>query len=400
MSFESPLNSILVESIDSGSCSAEHPSSANKPAQPASKLPFSKRLQGITGWLTKEPTPLRHLLRQSDPETDGETTFGWCPRGKVGMLAAAGGVGKTRAMIQLAIAVATGRPWFGLSVPEPGRVFLGLAEESAEDLQRALYYACRSQKLSAGEIRLAEQRILVAPLAGENASLLETDAKGNIQETTAMQDLWSVLHSSQEEWALIVLDPLARFQGLEENGNREAATTVAALETLVTLNGNPTVLVIHHTNKVGRRDREQLASAVRGGTALVDSVRWCALMMGEQKDDLDLVHLQVVKTNYTKAGQRITLVREPDSQGALRLLSRAEAEQQRVVQESAKARELEEKILQLLHEGTYTSRAQIRASLSANNSRISQAVARLLERNEIHRENGSPRGPFRVTHAS
>src|SRR5262249_25635901 len=87
-------------------------------------------------WYTKPPERRSWLLR------DQRTDSGVLPLGKVGMLAGAGGAGKTMALTQLAVAVATGTPWLGvLEVAAQGNVLLILGEEDAEEVRRRLYRA-------------------------------------------------------------------------------------------------------------------------------------------------------------------------------------------------------------------------------------------------------------------
>lgn len=109
--------------------------------------------------LTDPPEPRRWLLRHPDPESadiganDGS---GLLPLGKVGVLSAEGGAGKTSVLVALALSVATGRPWLGhFRVDEAarrGRVLLALGEEDEEEVHRRLYAASEALGLD-GESR-------------------------------------------------------------------------------------------------------------------------------------------------------------------------------------------------------------------------------------------------------
>ena len=120
-------------------------------------------------WLTSDPPKRRYLLTR--PDEKGKVR-GAVPLGRVGMLAAAGGAGKSWALCQLALSVATGAKWLSTyTVPEPGRVLLALAEEEAEEMQRRLHYAAHELALTPTECDRARDRIVALPLAGRGVAL-------------------------------------------------------------------------------------------------------------------------------------------------------------------------------------------------------------------------------------
>src|SRR3990170_4689893 len=57
------------------------------------------------------------------------------PQGRVGILAGGGGAGKSWALCQLALSIATQKPWLGTyAISHPGRVLLALAEEDMDEI--------------------------------------------------------------------------------------------------------------------------------------------------------------------------------------------------------------------------------------------------------------------------
>jgi hypothetical protein len=103
------------------------------------------------------------------------------PLGKVGQLIAEGGGGKTQALCQLAIAVATGGTWLGSLDVAPegkGRVLLVLGEEDSDEARRRLY---RSAQL--GHVHPATDAIEVLPLAGIPVAMLALDQYRNLVDT-------------------------------------------------------------------------------------------------------------------------------------------------------------------------------------------------------------------------
>ncbi len=239
--------------------------------------------------------------------------------GKVGQLIADGGAGKTMVACQLAIAVATGAPWLGtFSVPNRGRVLLVLGEEDREECDRRLYHASQVARQKPGE-----GSIVVMPLAGIPATMIEADALGNFVD--APFAIWIREYVRREGFALVVVDPLSRFGGREAETDNFAATRfIQSLESLT----SPTcsVLNAHHTRKTSRGGSNVDAASGRGASALVDGARWqCALTVEalpfEDPDTRsrlgEIVTLAVTKSNYAAKPAPIVLRRDLDHGGAL-----------------------------------------------------------------------------------
>jgi hypothetical protein len=280
---------------------------------------------GEWGSLTNEPPPRKWLLQRPDDETDGERQVGVLPLGKVGMLVSAGGVGKTMALVELALSVATGRKWLDFfAVANSGRVLLALGEEDAEEIGRRVFQAARAMRLTDQQMELAASNIVAMPLTGRPVALVDGD--GATSTASAMlAALRKRLDATPGAWRLLILDPLSRFAGTDTEKDNSAATRfVEVAESLVRSPGAPTVLVAHHTNKTSRTDEHSKASAAhaRGASGLIDGVRWVCNL--EPLTD-DSVNLEVTKSNYSPRGQSITLVRDAEFGGYLRVQTEAEA---------------------------------------------------------------------------
>ena len=284
-----------------------------RPIAAASHNPWAKQWSRIIpNWLDSEPPKREWLLTRPKSEHDNEAV-GFFPCGKVGILAAAGGTGKTMALIQLAIAVATGTQWLGhYSTPKSGRVLLALGEEDAEEMQRRLFQAVKALNVSTSERAHVMANIDVLPLAGESVAFVSKDARsGDVHELPAIEQLREQLRAratdaqGHEPWRLIILDPLSRFAGPDSETDNSAATRfVQSVESLTKAPGNPAVLLAHHTPKSTRgKDTDSLdANAVRGASALVDGVRWAATLLADSSGDGDTIRtatLQLAKSNYT-----------------------------------------------------------------------------------------------------
>lgn len=304
---------------------------ASKP--PPEPLDDVWRTLGEWGALNSEPPPRRWLLDRPDEETNGARRIGVLPLGKVGMLVSAGGVGKTMALVELALAVATGRKWFDhFGVQNPGAVLLALGEEDYEEIWRRVFTAARAMRLTDEQLQRAADNIVAMPLAGTSVKLVKTE-DGLITDAPMMTALRRRL--ATREWRLIVIDPLSRFAGIDtENDNASATAFVSVLESLVKVPGTPSLLVAHHTNKTSRTDGSEADAAhTRGVSALGDGVRWVANL---SRASDDAVIFKVTKSNYASSGPKLELFRDGDLGGYLRVQSHAEAEN-RLSQISEKA---------------------------------------------------------------
>lgn len=307
--------------------------------KPAPPDPFKERWQPLdTTWLAEAPPERPWLLRRR-ADDKGDVTKGFLPRGKVGMVVAKGGAGKTMALIQLALAVATGRDWLEYQTAKPsGRVLLALGEEDEIELRRRVYRAFEAMwPVDGREKEQARQaiheRIVALPLAGLAVAFVNTDPRTReVTQTAALDALRSKLEDGGEPWSLIVLDPLSRFAGAETETDNAAATRfVQAIESLVSVPGNPTVLVAHHTTKTSRKgdDNALDATAARGASALTDGVRWVLSMLPEGSDGMlsRLVQIQLSKSNYGPPAPPISVIREDE--GTLRSITTTEKNERR-----------------------------------------------------------------------
>ncbi len=274
--------------------------------------------------LDTPPAPQPWLLRH--PTKDGVECAPLCgdgllPLGKVGLLTSEGGTGKTYAMVQLAVSVATGRRWLGhfdvATEARRGRVCIAMAEEGEGDWHRRVYPTVEALGLDAREKDLVHQRVQPLPLMGKNVALLAPNADGILTETAEYHALRSRLRNdavrhhpncrkSQDPrlripcldacmpgWSLIIIDPLARWAGPETEKDNHAATRfIQLMEALTDVPGNPTVIVVHHSSKDARKQGKADARGVGG---ITDAARWHATMRADHGDVL----FAQQKSNYS-----------------------------------------------------------------------------------------------------
>jgi RecA-family ATPase len=301
---------------------------ANDPPAAHGEDAWKARVVGVpTDWYAAEPPKRSWLLRdRRHPKARGVL-----PLGKVGQLIAEGGAGKTQALCQLAIAVATGGTWLGALEVAPagkGRVLLVLGEEDAEESRRRLFRSARLVSTVP-----APGAIEVLPLAGVPAALLALDEYRNLVDTPFAH--WLRAYVAKGDFRLVVIDPLSRFAGPDaETDNASATRFIQSLEAACP--ALTSVLNAHHTNKLARLKGGRVeAAGGRGASAIVDGARWqCSLAVERLTFELPeeqarlgvIVTWDCTKSNYAARAEPIMLRSDADNGGALVALDSSDLE--------------------------------------------------------------------------
>jgi RecA-family ATPase len=263
------------------------------------------------------------------------------PQGVVGLLVAPGGTGKTAVLAQMAACVATGVPWLGcFEVHKTGPVLLVMGEEGPPEMDRRLSNIAKSfgiaygsngcRALTQDNKRTTEgvpkpndvrerfaKNIHALPLMGHRCPLIEPAPGGSYTTTGYLKAICEMVNRQAkdgEPYRAVIMDPAARFMGLEdENDNMGATHFIQALEDITKCAGNPTVLVAHHANKSAATGKANQAAA-RGASALVDNARWMAQMQAVDvpagEDYRTAAELSLQKSNYGAKPPAMLVVRD------------------------------------------------------------------------------------------
>lgn len=243
--------------------SSSSPSSPVFGPSPSALMPLFDLQDAKVDRFVRTPAPKRRWLLHNT-----------LPLGKVGMLVAPGGTGKSFLMIQLAVAVAThtrlADHW---QVDSPGASLILCAEEDDEDLHHRLQdvLAATTAHTPATQ-QLIEQHVHIKSMLAIDNLMTHANDRNEIVQTDYVARL--VLTAQQiPDLKLIIIDPASRFRGGNENAAQDTTRFVEALERLRSATG-ATVLLVHHTNKGSINSEDVTQGASRGSSALTDGVRW------------------------------------------------------------------------------------------------------------------------------
>lgn len=194
------------------------------------------------------------------------------PAGKVGILSAPGGTGKSFLLLELGMSVATGEPLIhGLVPGGAGPVRYISFEEDEVDLHNRL-----TALFKVFEVPPPVETFFPSALEGENLPLV---GSGGIVKAEAVRWLESVC----EGMRLVILDPLSRLHEADENSNSEMKSVVRTL-IATARKTRCTILIAHHTNKGAMLNGQgDMQGSHRGASCLVDDPRLAMTLSRQPK---------------------------------------------------------------------------------------------------------------------
>ena len=277
----------------------------------------------------------------------------WCARA-VGVIGGAPKCAKTWLGLDMALSVATGTPCLGkYAVPEPGPVLIYLAEDALPVVRQRVDGMAkhRGLDLAGVEIHVITAPVLRLDRDPDRMRLLETTRRLRPR--------------------LLLLDPLVRLHGIDENNASEVAALLAYFRSLQR-QFDVSVLLVHHT----RKNAAGGAAAGLGlrGSSDIHAFGDSNLYLRRGKEHLVLstehraapasppIHLTLVTTN-------------PDT-------THLEAVAQH---EDGKSRSLEERVLDNLAGGMVLTRAKLRDCLAVKNERLGEVLESLERAGRLRR---------------
>lgn len=275
--------------------------------------------------LTWKDNQVSEFLRNTPPDMSGLcNASGWTfPQGETSLLIAQGGTGKSYFLLGLMLAFAAGIK-YGDFAPKKKFKVLGLF---GEDCQTILHTRIRNiitaLKLSLKE---EEEEQFIKDLDKNfnalsviNMRLVEFGEHQNpafTENYNLLRDFLAKEKAKGEPIEVLILDPLIRFYGLNENDNQQAAFFVDTVIGSLQKEFGVTVILAHHVPKSTSKgftaltisDIEQISP--RGASAFLDNCRYALAMMkvsrkeaktyGIMEDDYkNYVAIKPIKNNYT-----------------------------------------------------------------------------------------------------
>ena len=272
----------------------------------------------------------------------------------VGVIGGAPKCSKTWLALDMSVSVATGTACLGhYEVPEPGPVLIYLAEDSLAIVRERVEGIARHRGLQLDSV----------PIHVITASVLRLDREPHRSQ---------LLETAQRlRPRLLLLDPLVRLHGIDENHAGEVAELLAYFRSLQR-KLNLSVVLVHHTRK-----------NAAGGTAAGQGLRGSSDIHAFGDSNLYL----------RRTADRLMLSSEHRAAAAARsvyldlVASDAQTTHLEVVGDvgGEKRRDLQKRVLDLLVENRVLTRAKLRETLSVKNERLGEALESLQQAGQISR---------------
>ena len=272
----------------------------------------------------------------------------------VGVIGGAPKCAKTWLGLDMALSVATGTACLGkYAVPEPGPVLVYLAEDALPVLRERVEGMARHRSLDLGQVEI---HVITAPTL-------------RLDRDRDRTRLWETTRRLGPR--LLLLDPLVRLHGIDENNAGEVAELLAYFRSLQR-QLDLSVLLVHHT----RKNAAGGAAAGQGlrGSGDIHAFGDSNLYLRRTREHLVLssehraapasapVYLELVATNAETT--HLEVIAELQD-GTTRLTV------------GGKRRSLEEQVLDHLPQGVSITRAKLRDSLGVKNERLGEALESL-----------------------
>lgn len=275
----------------------------------------------------------------------------------VGVIGGAPKCAKTWLGLDLALSVATGTACLGhYAVPRPGCVLIYLAEDALTAVRERIEGMARHRRLA---LTAVDIHVITAP----SLRLDREPHQHRLLET-----------ARRLRPRLLLLDPLVRLHGVDENDARQVAALLAYFR-LLQRQLDLSVMLVHHT-------RKNAAGAMAAGQGLRGSSDLHAF--GDSNLYLRRVRERLVLMSEHRAAPAAPPV-------SLQLVSTdASAIHLEVVAEPPGDRQenLQEQVLACLVPGEALTRARLRDVLSVQNQRLGEALETLERAGKIRRSSG------------
>ena len=264
----------------------------------------------------------------------------------VGVIGGAPKCAKTWLGLDMALSVATGTACLGkYAVPEPGPALVYLAEDALPIVRERVQGMTRHRGLDLAGVEI---HVITAPVL-------------RLDRDRDRTRLWETAKRLQPR--LLLLDPLVRLHGVDENNAGEVAELLAYFRSLQR-QLDLSVLLVHHT----RKNATGGASAGQGlrGSSDIHAFGDSNLYLRRTREHLVLSSEH--RAAAASAPVYLELITTDADTTHLEVIAELE---------DGKRRSLEEQVLDRLTPGAAFTRAKLRDSLGVKNERLGEALESL-----------------------
>lgn len=204
--------------------------------------------------------------------------------GSTHILAAPGGTGKSVFTLQMALMLASGKPWAKWHPKRKCRVLIINAEDDIHEQRRRMVAARSVMGFD------AERGMIMLADAPENILMSTSDpAKKSLISTPLVKQLVDVIRHHQID--VVIVDPFAETFDGDENSNGDTKWAMKIWRDQIARPTGAAVYLVHHTTK-GSEDKAGSADVIRGGGAIVNSARLAATLFVMSKGECSALNVK------------------------------------------------------------------------------------------------------------
>lgn len=227
--------------------------------------------------------------------------------GSTHILAAPGGTGKSVFTLQMALMLASGKPWAKWRPKKKCRVLVINAEDDIHEQRRRMVAAQTVMGFG------AERGMIMLADAPDNILMSSADpVKKSLIATPLVDQLVDVIRHYQID--VVIVDPFAETFDGDENSNGDTKWAMKIWRDKIARPTGCAVYLVHHTTK-GSEDKAGSADVIRGGGAIVNSARLaatlfvmtkgeCSSLKVKEEDRFRYVRYDDAKSNNSLVGGR------------------------------------------------------------------------------------------------
>ena len=280
--------------------------------------------------------PASNLLASPPPPRDW-VIKNFLPSKIVAAVIAPGGAGKSYLAMHIAVSAASGSSLFSkFRATKLSKVVFISGEDDKIELQRRIHAV--TQDLAPSPKDSVSNNIFFIDFADSFELFTNKTMSGEVYMTDVPNKLVeSITDAVGGEVDLVIVDPISRFRGGEENSAADTTRFVQALQ-FIRDRLNTTVLTLHHVNK-GAKGNGSSQNNARGSSAFIDGVRLVLELTLLSDDEIKklygsplimprLATLSTVKTNYGTPIDPLVLSKRSD--GSLELFNIPAGEHQKL----------------------------------------------------------------------